>query len=62
MIAFMSSVDSVGEAANWALVLFARLLDQLLALQQLPLDHVVHVDELVVVGQFALEQAVDLAR
>jgi hypothetical protein len=39
----------------------ADLNDQLLALQQFALDGVVHVHELVVVGQIALEKIVDLA-
>jgi len=50
MMAFISSVDSVGEAAT-ALGVVRRLRHQLLALQQLTLDHVVHVHELIVIGQ-----------
>ena len=58
MMAFMSSVRERRRVGELGLGVVRRLRHKLLALQQLPLDHVVHVDELVVVGELALEEAV----
>ena len=60
MIAFMSSVIQIGRVSELLLAVVHGLLPQRVRLHQLPLDDIVDIDELVVVGQVALEEVVDL--
>ena len=53
-MAFMSSVFKSGELANCSFVLLALLL-QGFGLQQFALNHVIDVNQLVLLGQIAFE-------
>ena len=59
-MAFTISDFRSGELANCSLVLLVACCYQRLGFQQLALDDVVDVDQLVLVGEFALEQVVHL--
>ena len=59
MMALSSSFLRSGEAGELLLGVVGGLLHQGLALKQLPLQDVVYIDKLVVIGEVALEQIVD---